>query len=188
MRQRLGIARCLLADPQLLILDEPMNGLDPAGIQELRVLIKAFVDEGRTVFLSSHLLDEVEKTCDHVAIIDRGRILTQGPIADVAQSRRPTVLLRVDDPERAAEIVATHRAIETAAGAEGALRLSMAVDGAGLDQALADINERLVRAGVRVSRIEPARVSLEERFLNVTSRLGDDAPPRPDAGPEDARG
>ena len=72
MRQRLGIARCLLADPALLILDEPMNGLDPAGILEMRHLIRAFVDEGRTVFLSSHLLDEVEKTCDQIAIVDRG--------------------------------------------------------------------------------------------------------------------
>ena len=78
MRQRLGIARCLLADPELLILDEPMNGLDPAGILEFRNLIRALVDEGRTVMLSSHILDEVEKTCDHVAIVDRGEIVLWG--------------------------------------------------------------------------------------------------------------
>ena len=80
MRQRLGVARCLLADPQLLILDEPMNGLDPAGIQEFREMVANLVQEGRTVFLSSHLLDEVEKTCEQVAIIDRGRILMQGAV------------------------------------------------------------------------------------------------------------
>src|SRR6201998_975303 len=82
MRQRLGVARCLLADPQLLILDEPMNGLDPAGIQEFREMVANLVQEGRTVFLSSHLLDEVEKTCEQVAIIDRGRILMQGSVSD----------------------------------------------------------------------------------------------------------
>jgi ABC-2 type transport system ATP-binding protein len=70
MRQRLGVARALLGDPELLILDEPMNGLDPAGIEEFRLMMRALVDEGRTVVLSSHLLDEVEKTCDAIAIVD----------------------------------------------------------------------------------------------------------------------
>ena len=85
MRQRLGVARCLLADPLLLILDEPTNGLDPGGIQEFREMIRAMVEqEGRTVFISSHLLDEVEKTCDAAAIVDRGKIITQGAIADLA--------------------------------------------------------------------------------------------------------
>ena len=84
MRQRLGIARCLLSDPELLILDEPTNGLDPAGIRDTRALIRSFVAEGRTVVLSSHLLVEVEKTCDAAAIIDRGRILEQGPVRELA--------------------------------------------------------------------------------------------------------
>src|SRR5712675_1835382 len=91
MRQRLGIARCLLADPALLILDEPMNGLDPAGILETRHLIRAFVDEGRTVFLSSHLLDEVEKTCDQIAIVDQGRVILQGAVDEIAATGDPTV-------------------------------------------------------------------------------------------------
>src|SRR5215470_9052052 len=80
MRQRLGIARCLLADPELLILDEPMNGLDPAGMDEIRGTIRHLVGEGRTVVLSSHLLDEVEKTCDAVAIVDHGRVVVQGSL------------------------------------------------------------------------------------------------------------
>ena len=80
MRQRLGIARCLLADPGLIILDEPMNGLDPGGILELRRLIADLVAEGRTVFISSHLIDEIEKTCHAAAVIDRGRLIAQGPI------------------------------------------------------------------------------------------------------------
>ncbi len=90
MRQRLGVASCLLGDPELLILDEPMNGLDPAGMQEMRAMIASFVDEGRTVVLSSHLLDEVERTCDAVAIVERGRIVRQGPLAElIAERRRP---------------------------------------------------------------------------------------------------
>ncbi len=83
MRQRLGVARCLLCDPELLILDEPVNGLDPAGILEFRNLIRSLVDEGRTVLLSSHLLDEVEKTCDVAAIVDNGHVVAQGTIADL---------------------------------------------------------------------------------------------------------
>src|SRR6476646_6536088 len=105
MRQRLGIARCLLADPQLLILDEPMNGLDPAGILEMRHLIRAFVDEGRTVFLSSHLLDEVEKTCDQVAIVDQGRVILQGGVRDIAATGDPTLLIEIDDPAAARKVL-----------------------------------------------------------------------------------
>src|SRR5207248_3667224 len=101
MRQRLGIARCLIADPALLLLDEPTNGLDPAGILEMRHLIRSFVDEERTVFLSSHLLDEVEKTCDQVAIVDQGRIIVQGPVAQIASGGEPTLLLEVDDTSAA---------------------------------------------------------------------------------------
>ncbi len=88
MRQRLGIARCLLADPELIILDEPMNGLDPGGILELRQLIGGLVAEGRTVFISSHLLDEIEKTCHAAAVIDRGRLVAQGPIRQLVGDAR----------------------------------------------------------------------------------------------------
>ena len=104
MRQRLGVARCLLADPLLLILDEPTNGLDPGGIQEFREMIRAMVEqEGRTVFISSHLLDEVEKTCDAAAIVDRGKIVTQGAIADLAAGggARHELIVGVDDRDRA---------------------------------------------------------------------------------------
>jgi ABC-2 type transport system ATP-binding protein len=83
MRQRLGLAACLLGDPQLLILDEPMNGLDPAGMHEMREMIRGLAGEGRTVLLSSHLLDEVERTCDQVAIVDHGQVIRQGPISEL---------------------------------------------------------------------------------------------------------
>jgi ABC-2 type transport system ATP-binding protein len=166
MRQRLGIARCLIADPALLILDEPMNGLDPAGILEMRHLIRAFVDEGRTVFLSSHLLDEVEKTCDQIAIVDRGRVVVQGGVADIAATGDPTVLLAVDDAEAARRILAAEPRVTKIEAEAQELRVTLA-DGLGP----AELNHALVTGGVAVSRLEPARASLEEKFLAITSRL-----------------
>src|SRR5207245_4329344 len=91
MRQRLGVAACLLGDPELLILDEPMNGLDPAGMQDMRRMIRSLVAEGRTVMLSSHLLDEVERTCDAVAIVDRGKVIRQGPVSALVSGAAVTV-------------------------------------------------------------------------------------------------
>src|ERR1039458_8377066 len=97
MRQRLGVAACLIGDPQLLILDEPMNGLDPAGMQDMREMILSLVAEGRTVVLSSHLLDEVERTCDAVAIVDRGSVIRQGPIAELLAG--PSLVGQVEGSE-----------------------------------------------------------------------------------------
>ena len=101
MRQRLGIARCLLCDPELLILDEPVNGLDPAGILEFRNLVRSLVAEGRTVLLSSHLLDEVEKTCDFAAIVDNGRVMAQGTIAELTSMSDERTIDIVAAPTRA---------------------------------------------------------------------------------------
>ena len=169
MRQRLGIARCLLADPALLILDEPMNGLDPAGILEMRHLIRAFVGEGRTIFLSSHLLDEVEKTCDQVAIVDHGRVILQGAVGEIASSGEPTLVIEVDDAAAARRLLDA-RAGVTAVESEGSeLRVKLSAD---LDAAT--VNRALVQAGIAVSRLEPTRATLEETFLAVTSRLGED--------------
>ncbi len=102
MRQRLGVARCLLADPELLILDEPMNGLDPAGILEMRDLIRELVAEGRTVLLSSHLLDEVEKTCDLAAIVDLGRVVAQGTIDELVRGGPRAIDIVCHSPAEAA--------------------------------------------------------------------------------------
>src|SRR6202051_2483817 len=101
MRRRRGVPACLLGDPQLLILDEPMNGLDPAGMHEMRDMILSLVAEGRTVVLSSHLLDEVERTCEAVAIVDRGRVIRQGPIAQLLAGASFEVQVECSDPERA---------------------------------------------------------------------------------------
>ena len=105
MRQRLGVARCLLADPRLLILDEPSNGLDPAGIKEFRTMVRELVEaDGRTVFISSHLLDEVERTCDEVAIVDRGQIITQGTV-EALSAAEERLVLEVEDVPRALEVL-----------------------------------------------------------------------------------
>jgi ABC-2 type transport system ATP-binding protein len=172
MRQRLGVARCLLADPLLLVLDEPMNGLDPAGIEEFREMMKRFVAEGRTVFLSSHLLDEVQKTCDRVAIIDRGDILMQGLVEDIARAGRPAVRIRCTPAEAASHLLTAHPSAGRVRTADGALVVELRTErGGDTDAAVADMNRILVEAGVSVYTIEAERVSLEERFLEITSRL-----------------
>jgi ABC-2 type transport system ATP-binding protein len=157
MRQRLGVARALLGDPELLILDEPMNGLDPAGMEDMRLMIRALVAEGRTVVLSSHLLDEVEKTCDAIAIVDHGRVVVQGSIDELTGDAE-TVLVATSDDLRARALLNG-----TAEVVEDGLRVR-AADAAA-------INRRLVEAGIDVHRLEPERVSLERRFLEITSRL-----------------
>ena len=172
MRQRLGVARCLLADPLLLVLDEPMNGLDPAGIEEFREMMRGFVGEGRTVFLSSHLLDEVQKTCDHVAIIDQGDILLQGLVEDIARAGHPTVSIRCDSADAAERLIVAQPTVEQARITEGTLTVEFRTEqGIETDTAVADMNRLLVEAGVSVFSIEAERVSLEERFLEITSRL-----------------
>ena len=109
MRQRLGVAACLLGDPQLLILDEPMNGLDPAGMHEMRDMILSLVAEGRTVVLSSHLLDEVERTCDAVAIVDRGNVIRQGPISELLAGASLDLQVECSEPDRARALLERHR-------------------------------------------------------------------------------
>ena len=172
MRQRLGVARCLLADPLLLILDEPTNGLDPAGIQEFREMIRAMVEEeGRTVFLSSHLLDEVEKICDAAAIVDSGRIVTQGTVAELASGgARNELIVSVDDPERALIVLDGLPAVREARRSDEGLRVVLT----GEPLTAGEVNAQLVGAGLVVSRLEPVRHSLEQRFLEITARLGRD--------------
>ena len=125
MRQRLGVARSLLADPELLILDEPTNGLDPAGIHEFRDMIRGFVAEGRTVLLSSHLLDEVEKICDEVAIVDRGKVVVQGSIADLAAGGSRRSLIATSDEEQALAILSDHRGVKSAIAEANGIRVTL---------------------------------------------------------------
>jgi ABC-2 type transport system ATP-binding protein len=171
MRQRLGIAACLLADPELLILDEPMNGLDPAGMQEFRELIRSFVAEGRTVVLSSHLLDEVERTCDAVAIVDRGRVVLQGSIDDLAGEAEQTLRVSTSDPVRARWILAGVPAVAEAALDADQVVLTLQPD-TRANVAAASVSRQLIAADVDLYQLEIGHASLEQRFLEITSRLG----------------
>ncbi len=162
MRQRLGLAAALLKDPALLVLDEPANGLDPAGMREIRELLRQLGGEGRTVFVSSHLLTEVEQTCDRVAIIDHGRLILTGRVEDVlAQASRPSLLVGVDNLDAGAETLRR-------AG------LSVEVDGGFLRVALpaseaAHVTKLLADAGLYLDELRPDSVSLEELFLSITT-------------------
>ena len=172
MRQRLGVAACLLGDPELLILDEPMNGLDPAGMHEMRAMITSLVGEGRTVMLSSHLLDEVERTCDAVAIVDHGRVIRQGPIDELIRGAGAAVV-QVDcaEPTRAAQLIDQAGIAAGTALTENGLTVTLPAGAS--RELIADINRRLVRADIDVYGLHEARASLEDWFLSVTSRLGD---------------
>jgi ABC-2 type transport system ATP-binding protein len=169
MRQRLGIARCLLADPELLLLDEPMNGLDPAGIQEFRVLVRDLIDEGRTVFLSSHLLDEIEKTCDQVAIVDRGRTLVQGTIADLVGGAH-RIQIACSDPAHAVRVLAPLAVVSSVAVDGESERVDVVLAAPDPDASATAVRE-LIGANVDVYRVEEGRTSLEARFIEMTTTL-----------------
>jgi ABC-2 type transport system ATP-binding protein len=172
MRQRLGVAACLLADPELLMLDEPMNGLDPAGMHEMRAMIASLADEGRTVMLSSHLLDEVERTCDAVAIVDHGRVIRQGPIDELIRGAG-TLVVQVDcaEPARAKQLI--EEAGIAAGTALAHTGLTVTLPAGSSREAVADLNRRLVHAEIDVYGLQEVQTSLEDWFLSVTSRLGE---------------
>ena len=176
MKQRLAIAATLLKSPDLLIFDEPTNGLDPAGIREVRETMRRLGDEGRTVLVSSHILSEVEQVADTVSIIGRGRVLAQGAVAEVIGTQGGTAVeVGVSDPGAAADAlreagldVAQHPHGLTVTGVEDP----------------ATITRLLAGQGLYVDRLVPTRRDLEDVFLELTAgeQLGAAAPPPP-AGP-----
>src|SRR3954454_10627652 len=172
MRQRLGVARSLLGDPELLILDEPTNGLDPAGILEFRQMVRALVEEQRTVVLSSHLLSEVEKICDMVAIVDHGEVVAQGAIEDIARGGEKSILIATSVDATAALRVSRHTAVGSVARTDDGL-LAILEPTVETDSTAGELNHDLVCSGITVYRLEASRASLEQRFLEITSRLGD---------------
>jgi ABC-2 type transport system ATP-binding protein len=165
MKQRLGVAAVLLKDPQLLILDEPSNGLDPAGMAEMRTMIRRVAAEGRTVFVSSHLLSEVQQTCDHVAVVARGRCVATGSVRDLLRGgvSRYRVVVPGGEPERndASALLQQH-GFEVYAG-DG---LSLVV-GADAERA-ADVTRALAGAGIWLAELSPVERTLEEAFFELT--------------------
>jgi ABC-2 type transport system ATP-binding protein len=172
MRQRLGVAACLLADPQLLLLDEPMNGLDPAGIHEMRDMIRSLADEGRTVMLSSHLLDEVQRTCDQVAIVDHGKVIGQGLIGELTAGAGAAVEVQCPDPPAAARALGQPAIASRVTVTEDGLTVTLPAGPA--HERAAEINRRLVGAGIAVYGLRQTHASLEDWFLSVTSRFGEE--------------
>jgi ABC-2 type transport system ATP-binding protein len=173
MRQRLGVARSLLADPELLILDEPMNGLDPAGILEFRNLMRALVAEGRTVLLSSHLLDEVEKTADVAAIVDQGRIVAQGSIDELLRGGQRAIEITSDSSVRAATAIAGVSGVAGVAANNGTLRVNLTQDAPVDREIVTQLLRRLLDDQIQVERVAPVSRSLEDQFLTMTTRLED---------------
>ncbi len=164
MKQRLGVAAALLKDPDLLILDEPTNGLDPKGMSDMRALIRSLGTGERTVLLSSHLLGEVEQVCDRVGVIHKGELISEGPVSDLRGGE--ALLVRAEPLEEAARIAERLEGVESVETADGALRLTTAGP-MGPDRA-AEINAKLVSAGLRVSEVRLAERSLEDAFLELT--------------------
>jgi ABC-2 type transport system ATP-binding protein len=163
MKQRLALAAALLKDPELLILDEPANGLDPAGMREVRHLLRRMADEGRTVFVSSHILAEIESTCDRVAILADGRCVAQGTVDDVVATagHRSSVVVKVPDLD------AGERALRTARldveRVDGSLRVVVPPESAG------DVTRVLAQAGQWVTELRPDRCTLEDVFMELTA-------------------
>jgi ABC-2 type transport system ATP-binding protein len=165
MKQRLGIAAALLPSPELLILDEPTNGLDPGGIVEMRGLIRSFADDGITVLVSSHLISEIEQVCDHIVMIRGGRLVHQGPVAALAAGQRPDIVLA---PEHAADLPHLVSILE----GSGLSVSSSREDGMAVVKAsgatAADLNRLAAFNRITLRQISERTHSLEDVFFQLT--------------------
>ena len=165
MKQRLGIAAALLAGPELLILDEPTNGLDPAGIVEMRGLIKSFANDGITVLVSSHLIAEIEQVCDHIVMIRGGRLVHQGPVAELQAGQQPDIVVA---PEHDADLPQLAKVLEVA----GLSVLTNPAEGTAVVSAsgvsAADLNRLAARGGITLRQISERTHSLEDVFFALT--------------------
>ena len=165
MKQRLGIAAALLPSPELLILDEPTNGLDPGGIVEMRGLIRSFADDGITVLVSSHLISEIEQLCDHIVMIRGGRLVHQGPVTELAAGQRPDIVVA---PEDAADLEQLAKILEVS----GLSVATNPADGTAVVSAsgvsAADLNRLAARGGITLRQISERTHSLEDVFFHLT--------------------
>ncbi len=179
MKQRLGIAAALLPEPRLLVLDEPTNGLDPAGIVEMRSLLRSLVDDGRTVFVSTHLLAELEHICDHLVMIDHGRMLYQGGLEELRAASRPTLDVRPLDPDHLGRLrdLMAERGLGSRR-VDGSVVAYLAADPHDPtgDRAAAALNAAAHVEGIVLSRLVVTRPSLEETFFHLTADAGDPVP------------
>ena len=162
MRQRLGLAVSLLRDPKLLILDEPTNGLDPAGIRDMRDLINRLAGQGMTVFLSSHLLAEVEELCTRVAIIRSGRIVYEGALADLHASATPRYRLRTTDNQRAQALCAADPQLRDVGLDHDHVTFSCD------EPAVVGLSRKLVENGLGIAALVPETATLEHLFFELT--------------------
>jgi ABC-2 type transport system ATP-binding protein len=161
MRQRLALAAALLQPRELLLLDEPTNGLDPQGTREVRALVRSLADEGATVFLSSHLLSEIEQVCSHVGVMRGGRLVAEGTLAELGAGAEPRLRVETPEPERAAAVLAR-------LGLQGAGRNGQGAE-ATLDGVPPErVTVALVEAGVPVRGLSVQRPSLEESYVALT--------------------
>src|ERR671921_1387165 len=169
MKQRLGIAAALLKQPRLLILDEPSNGLDPAGMKEMRDLVRELGTGGRTVFLSSHLLGEVQQVCDRVSILSRGRCLVQGPVGEVLRAHAGVgVTLAVDEPNRAYAVL-RDAGYDVYGLPDG--RLQVGTTGRRVEDP-ATLTRLLGEQGLWLRELQPQAADLESAFLEITGGNG----------------
>ena len=166
MRQRLGIAAALLRDPKLLLLDEPATGLDPAGMRDMRILIRRLANEGMTVLLSSHLLAEVEELCNRVAIVRSGKIVYEGAIADLKRSAGASYRLSTTDDERALAVCRAQPGVDDVRIVQG--RISFTAD----EPAVAELSQALIEAGALIRMLAPEHVTLEDLFFSLTEGDG----------------
>jgi ABC-2 type transport system ATP-binding protein len=174
MKQRLGVAAVLLKDPELLILDEPANGLDPPGILEMRTLLRRLGAEGRTVLISSHILSEVEQTCDRVTVIARGRTVKTGSVRELLDAGESKFHIRIPGGDRERHVAAsvlTQAGFEVLVDPHGELAVEVAADHADM------VTKTLADASIYLSLLSPIERSLEEVFLELTAEP--DAPPPP---------
>jgi len=162
MTQRLGIAAALLREPRLMILDEPATGLDPAGMRDMRALIRRLSEGGMTVVLSSHQLAEVEELCNRVAIVQRGRLVYEGAIAELKRSTGGGYRLRTTDDERALQVCRAQPGIDDAKLDDGTIRF--AAD----EESAARLSVALVESGVAIVELARQAASLEELFFRLT--------------------
>jgi ABC-2 type transport system ATP-binding protein len=163
MRQRLGLAYSLLGDPDLVILDEPTNGLDPEGMIEVRELIRSLGDGNRTVLLSSHLLNEVEQVCDSVTILSKGKLIAQGSVAELIHSvGREQVRMKTTDNAKAQAILAALDWVEEVTADEDSLIVTAPLE------RTAELSAALGREEIYVVETAPIQISLEDYFLQVT--------------------